>query len=178
MKISSKMPGMIRSLILLPGTVLIIVPAALLWLSHGTRYAANLAASNEMRFWLGLVLLAGGLLLAGWTVRLQLTIGEGTPAPWDPPKKLVTKGPYQYVRNPMITGAVLILAAESLLFGSWLIALWTGLFLLMNLLYLPLVEEEALEKRFGDSYRQYKEHVPRWIPRPSSWSGPVNNNGE
>jgi protein-S-isoprenylcysteine O-methyltransferase Ste14 len=131
-----------------------------------------------MRFWLGLVLLAGGLLLASWTVRLQLTIGEGTPAPWDPPKKLVIMGPYQYVRNPMITGAVLILAAEFLFFGSWLIALWTGLFLLMNLLYLPLVEEKDLEIRFGDSFRLYKEHVPRWIPRSKPWNGPANGIGE
>ena len=172
------MPGLIRASLLLPGTVLIIIPAALLWLSRGSRYAASLAAPNEARFWLGLVLLSLGLFLAIWTVRLQLTIGEGTPAPWDPPKKLVIKGPYQYVRNPMITGAVLILAAESLLLGSWLIALWTALFLLMNLLYLPLVEEKDLEKRFSDSYRQYKAHVPRWIPRTRPWISPVNSNGE
>jgi protein-S-isoprenylcysteine O-methyltransferase Ste14 len=172
------MHGMIRSFLLLPGTVLIIIPATLLWLSRASSYAANLAAPNETRFWLGLVLLSLGLFLAIWTVRLQLTIGEGTPAPWDPPRKLVIKGPYRYVRNPMITGAVLLLAAESLLFNSWLIVLWTGLFLLLNLLYLPLVEEKDLEKRFGDSYRQFKAHVPRWIPRTKSWIGPANNNGE
>lgn len=157
--------GMIRSILLLPGTVLIFLPAVLLWLGRGSRFSAGLAAPREIRFWLGLLLLATGLFLAGWTVKLQLTIGEGTPAPWDPPKKLVILGPYRHVRNPMIEGVVLILLAESLLLGSWLVGLWTGLFFLANLIYLPLVEEKDLERRFGDDYRQYRDQVPAWIPR-------------
>jgi len=95
--------------------------------------------------------------------------GEGTPAPWDPPRKLVIIGPYRYVRNPMITGVLLVLLAEALLFGSWLIAGWMLLFLLGNVIYFPFVEEKGLEKRFGDEYLKYKARVPRWIPRLTPW---------
>ena len=51
--------------------------------------------------WLGLAPLAAGLALAGWTVMVFVTIGRGTPAPFDPPKKLVDVGPFRRVRNPM-----------------------------------------------------------------------------
>jgi protein-S-isoprenylcysteine O-methyltransferase Ste14 len=33
------------------------------------------------------------------------------------------------------------------------------------------VEEPGLEKRFGESYREYKRNVPRWIPRWRPWTG-------
>jgi protein-S-isoprenylcysteine O-methyltransferase Ste14 len=98
-----------------------------------------------------------------------LKVGQGTPAPWDPPKKLVVRGPYRYVRNPMITGALLLLLAEAMLLQSWPIAIWLVLFFIGNSVYFPLVEEKGLEKRFGDAYRKYKANVPRWIPRLRAW---------
>ena len=39
----------------------------------------------------------------------------------------------------------------------------------LNVTYIPLVEERALEERFGESYREYKKNVPRWIPRLRPW---------
>jgi len=86
----------------------------------------------------------------------------------------VLRGPYRYVRNPMMIGVMLILLAEALLLQSWGIAIWFVVFLLLNLIYLPRVEEKGLEQRFGEDYRQYKAHVPRWIPRLTPWDG---NNG-
>jgi protein-S-isoprenylcysteine O-methyltransferase Ste14 len=88
----------------------------------------------------------------------------------------VLRGPYRYVRNPMMIGVMLILLAEALLLQSWGIAIWLAVFLLLNLIYLPRVEEKGLEHRFGDSYRQYKVHVPRWIPRTAPWEGPTPPN--
>jgi len=103
--------------------------------------------------------------LCGWTVKLLTKYGEGTPAPWDPPRKLVIMGPYRYSRNPMITGALLVLLAEALLFHSWPITAWMLLFFAGNAIYFPLVEEKGLEKRFEDEYLKYKARVPRWLPR-------------
>jgi protein-S-isoprenylcysteine O-methyltransferase Ste14 len=37
------------------------------------------------------------------------------------------------------------------------------------MLYFPLVEEKALEKRFGAAYREYRQNVPRWLPRLRPW---------
>jgi protein-S-isoprenylcysteine O-methyltransferase Ste14 len=65
----------------------------------------------------------------------------------------------------MITGVLLILYAEAVLLQSWPIAVWMIVFFIGNSIYFPLVEESGLEKRFDNQYREYKNQVPRWIPR-------------
>jgi protein-S-isoprenylcysteine O-methyltransferase Ste14 len=118
---------------------------------------------------LGAVLLVLGLALVVWTVTLFGQVGEGTLAPWDATRKLVVRGPYRYVRNPMITGAALILAGEAVAFRSWGIAILLVVFATVNAVYMPLSEEPGLRRRFGEEYGSYCEHVPRWIPRASPW---------
>jgi protein-S-isoprenylcysteine O-methyltransferase Ste14 len=120
---------------------------------------------------LGGLLLFVGLFLAGWTMRLFARLGQGTAAPWDPPRRLVIAGPYRYVRNPMISSVLIMLIAESLLLNSFILLVWWAIFLLGNMLYFPLREEKDLEKRFGSSYAVYKKHVPRWLPRLRPWKG-------
>ena len=113
--------------------------------------------------------------MALWTVRLFAGPGQGTPAPWDPPRRLVVDGPYRYVRNPMITSILSMLAAEALLLDTFAIAIWLVIFFVANGIYFPLSEEKGLERRFGDDYRQYKANVPRWIPRLTPWSLPTDH---
>lgn len=161
--------ALIKGIVILPGTVLVFVPSLILWLSAGSPVASTPAVHVEVRWWVGLVLAVAGLMLAMWTARLFLTMGRGTPAPWTPPRKLVVAGPYRHVRNPMITGVLLMLAAESLLFGSWPIVGWMLVFFLVHGVYLAWAEEPGLERRFGEDYRRYKANVPRWIPRVSPW---------
>ena len=92
-------------------------------------------------------------------------------APWDPPARLVITGLYRHVRNPMIMGVFCVLLAEVLAFQSTALAAWTAFAVALNLFYIPLSEEPALEHRFGDRYREYKRNVPRWIPRRAPWLG-------
>ena len=106
-----------------------------------------------------------GLALVTWCVSLFARVGKGTLAPWDPTSNLVAVGPYRYTRNPMITGVATILTGEAVLFGSWHLAVWALTFILLNHVHFLLVEEPGLERRFGDSYLEYKRAVPRWIPR-------------
>ena len=74
------------------------------------------------------------------------------------------------MRNPIITGVLLLLlAAEALAPRSRALAGWLPAFFLGNALYFPLVEEPGLERRFGEEYRRYKAHVPRWLPRLRPW---------
>ena len=160
---------LIKAFLLLPGTVLIFVPLILLFSSRNSKYTYIIAETDQLRFWVGLLCFGIGLILAIWTVRLQVNFGEGTPAPWDPPQKLVIEGPYKLMRNPMISGAILILAAESMLLGSWPITWWMIIFLIMNMFYFPYFEEKELEDRFGEDYRIYMKSVPRWIPRIRLW---------
>ena len=49
---------------------------------------------------------------------------------------------------------------------------WALGFMALNAAYIPLLEEPMLERRFGDDYRQYKRHVPRWVPRRTAWTPP------
>ncbi len=121
---------------------------------------------------IGLPLIALGLLLVLSTIRLFATIGRGTLAPWDPTTRLVVRGPYRYVRNPMISGVLFVLLGEAALFGSLALLLWFGLVLMVNAVYMPLVEEPGLKRRFGEEYERYRAHVPRWIPRVRPWDGP------
>ncbi|MBI3452572.1 MAG: isoprenylcysteine carboxylmethyltransferase family protein [Rhodospirillales bacterium] len=162
---------MLKALIILPGNVLIVMPALLIWLSAGTPLAAALAGPETVRFWLAVIVGAPGLALMGWTIRDFARIGHGTPAPWQPPTRLVVAGVYRYVRNPMITGVCLVLAAETLLLTSIPLASWLVVFMAANTIYVPASEEPGLEARFGDDYRRYAAHVPRWIPRRTPWTG-------
>jgi len=156
---------LIRALIGLPATEVVLVPAIILWATHGTNLAADPTSPNEAWFWLALVPLVAGLCLLSWTVALFLRSGKGTPLRWDPPKTLVIRGPYRHVRNPMATGDILILIGESLLMRSWPLLAWVLLFFVVHSIYFPLVEEKHLEERFGDDYLFYKANVPRWLPK-------------
>lgn len=161
---------LVKTIIALPGTVLVFVPAFILIIANHSKFSHELLAPDRILFWLALLPAGAGLALAIWTVRLFIKFGDGTPAPWDPPRKLVIRGPYRHVRNPMITAVLFMLLAETILFQSWPIAMWMGFFFIGNAIYFPMSEEKGLDKRFGDEYRIYKANVPRWIPRLRPWN--------
>jgi protein-S-isoprenylcysteine O-methyltransferase Ste14 len=136
----------------------------LLWIEPN-RFSAYRLNLQTITFRIGAFLLISGLALATWTVRLQITFGESSPAPWDPVVNLVNQGPYHYQHNPMISGALMVILAESLIFRSWLIFLWFVIFVIFNLITIPLIEEKRLGAQFGSAYQAHKEQFPRWIPR-------------
>ncbi len=114
--------------------------------------------------YLGLVLfLLGAVLLFSGTYYLVLR-GDGTPIPFDPPKRMVVAGPYAYVRHPMTLGLVMIVFAEAFWFYSASLLVYAVLLTLLMNLYLIYIEEPKLERRFGDDYRAYRTAVPRWLP--------------
>src|SRR5262245_51826436 len=154
------------SILILPGTVLILVPRWLLR-SEGTQ----LGWPPGLRGAAGIGVFLLGFAFFAWSVTLFTRVGRGTLAPWDPTRKLVVVGPYRYVRNPMISGVVFMLAGEAIFFGSRSVASWAATFLLVNHVYFVLLEEPGLEEKFGEEYRAYKAHVPRWIPRLRPWTG-------
>jgi len=155
----------IRAILLLPGIIAVAIPATIL---YGTGVAWPPSPWNIV---IGCVFTLVGLSLMISTNRLFTTIGKGTLAPWEPPKKLVVRGVYLHVRNPMITGVLCILLGEAIFFGSWCLLAWFSFALILNLIYIPLSEEPGLVKRFGEDYVQYEQNVPRWIPRLTPWKG-------
>jgi protein-S-isoprenylcysteine O-methyltransferase Ste14 len=166
----------VRAIGLLPGVVTVLVPALILWggddISVGWGWPGALAALPILA---GAALIAGGLTLMVWTVRLFATIGHGTLAPWDPPTHLVVRGPYRHLRHPMITGVLCVLLGEAALLGSPPLLAWFAAALAINAVYLPLVEEPDLIQRFGSEYETYRAHVPRWLPRRRPWEPGAGN---
>ena len=152
------------AVLLLPFVVTVVVPSWLLgrYAAIDTQWSGPVAWPARV---LGAAVLIAGAGLFAWCVLLFARVGRGTLAPWDPTQRLVAVGPYRYVRNPMISGVGAVLAGEALVIGSWIIALWLLAFVAINQGYFLLSEEPGLERRFGESYREYKARVPRWIPR-------------
>jgi protein-S-isoprenylcysteine O-methyltransferase Ste14 len=147
---------------LLPVMVTGVVPALIVWRTD----EAGLGWSRALP---GAALIAIGLLLVAETVALFVKVGRGTLAPWDPTERLVVRGPYRRVRNPMISGALFILLGEAALLGSVPLVLWFAGVLAVNAVYIPLVEEPGLSRRFGEDYAAYRAAVPRWLPRLRPW---------
>jgi protein-S-isoprenylcysteine O-methyltransferase Ste14 len=161
----------VRSIILLPGVVTVVFPAVVLWLTGPDTFGLwqSFPATRVALPIIGGALLCLGLVLAISTIRLFMTVGQGTLAPWNPPERLVVKGIYRHVRNPMISGMCFVLFGEAVLAASLPLLGWFALAVIVNAVYIPLAEEPGLVQRFGDDYLSYKQNVPRWIPRFTAW---------
>lgn len=153
---------MAKAVLILPGTALVYVPLLIHWISNGWPFGGTVGAAQNLIF--ATILAVPAVLLAAKTVRLFMYEGEGTPAPWDPPRKFVVSGPYRYVRNPMLVAVNLLILAEALALSSLALLVWAVFFFLLNTVYFAFVEEPGLERRFGEAYLKYKASVPRWIP--------------
>ena len=113
---------------------------------------------------LGLILIAAGVVLLGTCIWEFAASGEGTLAPVDPPRQLVVRGLYRYVRNPMYLSVTTILIGEALLARSWqFLAYLLFWFASVNLFVLGY-EEPTLRRTFGATYDLYVGSVNRWLP--------------
>jgi protein-S-isoprenylcysteine O-methyltransferase Ste14 len=158
----------VKSILILPFNVLITIPF-LITLFSKNDYPIFVESYSLISVLVGVLMGIIGLILVGWTISDFSKLGKGSLAPWNPTKNLVVIGIYQHVRNPMITGVIIILLSESVLFYSFPIFIWAILFFLLNAIYIPSSEEKGLVSRFGEEYLEYKKNVPRWIPRISAW---------
>ncbi len=112
----------------------------------------------------GAMALLGGLL-ALWCVLTFATAGRGTPAPFDPPRRLVVSGPYRRMRNPMYLGAVTALAGAAVFYASVALLAYAALFLVSAHLFVTRWEESTLARIFGAEYETYRAATGRWLPR-------------
>ena len=146
--------------VLVPGTVVYILPHWLI-LSESGAHAWGLGTWR----YLGLVPLVIGVpvyLRCAWDFAVS---GLGTPAPIDAPRKLVVKGLYRFVRNPMYVGVGSILAGEVILFESSALLAYLAILWLYFHLFVVFYEEPGLRRKFGGEYEDYCRRVPRWLPR-------------
>src|SRR5262245_57400909 len=137
----------------LPGVVAFVVPLLIAW----PRVRAG--AFNP----LALVLLVPGITLLVWCVRDFFVTGKGTLAPWDPPRNLVSSGPYRYSRNPMYVGVSLILWGWAIAFGSWALVFYALIVMTAFHVRVLLNEEPYLARTHGRRWDDYRSRVPRWL---------------
>ncbi len=112
--------------------------------------------------YLGVLLIAIGLGVVGWPA---VTFGRvGTPIkPFEDSTHLVTGGMYRVSRNPMYLGMVVVLLGIAVLFGNISPFIPIPFFVWLIQINFIRLEEAALEKTFGDEYREYKNAVRRWV---------------
>ena len=83
--------------------------------------------------------------------------------PWERTVALVQDGPYKFTRNPIYLSIGMIFLGVSFIDNSALLLVVLALdLLLVDRIQVPR-EERYLEEMFGDTYRQYKVKVHRWI---------------
>jgi protein-S-isoprenylcysteine O-methyltransferase Ste14 len=156
------MPVWLRTLIftfVVPGTFAVYLPYSIIVLEKG----AYVPASGW--WWLGLAPLALGLAGYAWCAWDFTFAGHGSPLPIDAPRKLVVRGLYRYVRNPMYVSVWCVMLAQTVLFASRNMLLYALTFAVAFHLFVLLYEEPTLRSKFGDDYDDYCRRVPRWLPR-------------
>ena len=141
------------------GLLLIYVPSRLLSWSGIVRPTAM-----EGPQIMGMIIGSAGAVVALWCIFTFALIGRGTPAPFDPPRRLVIRGPYRFVRNPMYIGAGLALAGAALFYESASLLAYGGIFLIATHVFVVCHEEPTLRQTFGSEYEAYCRRVRRWWP--------------
>jgi protein-S-isoprenylcysteine O-methyltransferase Ste14/pimeloyl-ACP methyl ester carboxylesterase len=137
----------------LPGVVAFVVPVLIAWPRVRGGSVNGLA----------LVFLVPGITLLLWCVRDFFVTGKGTLAPWDPPRYLVSSGPYRYSRNPMYVGVTLILWGWAIAFGSRSLVLYALIVMVAFHVRVLLNEEPYLARTHQRKWNDYRSRVPRWL---------------
>ena len=115
--------------------------------------------------WEAVPVIAAGAALYVWCVWNFAARGHGTPGPWDAPSRVVSTGPYRWVRNPIYLAALLVVLGQAWLFMSPQLLIYAAVMAISFHLFVIGYEEPTLRRRFGGSYLEYRQAVPRWIPR-------------
>jgi protein-S-isoprenylcysteine O-methyltransferase Ste14 len=147
------------------GFLLIYLPARILSWAGITR-PAGIAWPQLAGMTIGIA----GATVALWCIFTFVGKGRGTPAPFDPPRRLVIQGPYRIVRNPMYMGAAVALAGSACFYKSAALLVYGVIFLITAHLFVIGYEEPTLRRTFGQQYEAYCRRTSRWWPRPRAVS--------
>jgi protein-S-isoprenylcysteine O-methyltransferase Ste14 len=118
---------------------------------------------SEFLGWVGVPFLGAGFLLfcyshytigQYWSIRVQIKKAH----------RLVTKGPYGYVRHPLYTSLFLGYLGTLLVLQSWALTAWFPAFVASYLVF-AREEESVMARGFGEAYRSYRQQTGMFLPR-------------
>ncbi len=137
------------------------------------------ASGREVRatHWVAAIVIGLGAALYIACARAFAVVGRGTPGPWDAPRRLVTVGPYLWVRNPIYLSALLVVLGEAWLFQSRALLIYAVAMAACFHLFVVAYEEPRLRREFGASYDDYARRVHRWTPRRPARNATGPGNG-
>lgn len=138
----------------------VVAPGAIL---YGTR-EDPFATGGTLSVAAGAILIAVANAFVGRLVAAFVREGDGTHVPLDPPRNFVTTSAYRRTRNPMYLAYIAVVLGEALAFESLALVAYACALWVIAHFYVRYREEPLLERRFGDSYRDYMHRVPRWLP--------------
>lgn len=113
--------------------------------------------------WTGCALMAGGMLLRYWSVRVlaeHFTVDVAI----RPGHELIRSGPYRWLRHPSYTGSLLTFYGFALALGSAWALLVIAAVVTPAFLWRIRVEEDVLRKAFPESYPGYARQTKRLLP--------------
>ena len=143
------------------GVILLLVISPLI----DGRLVNGFVIPSVFRYSMATILIVAGMPLVGTSIS-HCFQSKGTPVPFKPPPTLMTGGIYGIIRNPMHLGWTLTLYGIALMMQSFfLLFVFLPAFIAIHILYIKLIEEKELEKKFGQEYREYRRRVPMWLPR-------------
>ncbi len=145
-------------LVLAPGVVAGLVPWWLTGWQEGRPYPWPARTA-------GLVLAgAGAAVLLGAFAQFAAE-GGGTPAPVAPTERLVVRGLYRFVRNPMYLAVLAVIAGQVLWLSRPVLLAYAAAVAGACAAFVHGYEQPTLSRRYGEQYRAYLRDVPGWWPR-------------
>ena len=144
-----------------PGIILVLFPYLI------TRFQAGMPPWPAAVRALGVALIVVGVLVNVATFVRFPVEGIGTPFPTNPPssRKVMTGGPYRYVRNPMYVSYFLAIVGEALLLSRPALLIYLLGVIAFVVAFVRWWEEPTMARRFSAEYEAYRKQVPGWWPR-------------
>jgi len=123
----------------------------------------NIGTLTGLFQWLGLVLMIAGSAFRQWAL-IHLGRFFSRSVQVEAEHRVITTGPYRWIRHPAYTGMILIYTGMIMALGTWLGTFVTFMLVTGSLLYRIRVEEQTLLTALGNEYREYIKNTWQLFP--------------